>query len=66
MAPVSIFQPATAFSGTESRMTQKKSGEATLEKGRRFVQAAGLIFYILAAQGTLEKVIDAYIQGNRA
>ena len=42
-------------------MTQKKSGEATLEKGRRFVQAAGLIFYILAAQGIITAAVGVNV-----
>jgi hypothetical protein len=37
------------------------AGEATLRKGRRFVQAAGLIFYGLAAQGLLTAAVGWYL-----
>ena len=37
------------------------SGETTLRNGRRFVQAAGLIFYGLAAQGLLTAAVGWYL-----
>jgi hypothetical protein len=37
------------------------AGEASLRNGRRFVQAAGLIFYGLAAQGLLTAGVGWYL-----
>ncbi len=42
-------------------MKLTSAGEALQRKGRRFVQAAGLIFYGLAAQGLLTAGVGVYL-----
>jgi hypothetical protein len=43
-------------------MTRTGSGETTrIREGKRFAQAAGLIFYILAAQGLLTAGVGVYV-----
>jgi hypothetical protein len=54
-------------------MKLKIADDTSLQKGRRFVQSAGLIFYGLAAQGLLTAAVGWYLyfdvcldRGNRA
>ena len=43
-------------------MTRTDTSETTkIRRGKRFAQAAGLIFYILAAQGLLAAGVGAYV-----